>query len=51
MSDLLMDAEAAAKEFGVAAKTLLKWARSGKVPHLKLSSRYIRFSRQALTNF
>jgi excisionase family DNA binding protein len=44
----LLDAQEAAKLLGVEARTLLAWAREGRVPCLRLGPRTIRWTRSML---
>lgn len=43
MTARLLTARAVAERFGVSAETVLRWARSGALPSVRLSNRAIRF--------
>ena len=43
MSEQLLTARTVAETFGVSTETVLRWARTGRLPSITLSSRAIRF--------
>jgi len=44
----LLTAKQMASELGLRAGTIKQWARSGKIPSLRLSGKVIRFDREAV---
>ena len=44
----LVTSEELAKELNVDDRTILRWAREGKIPSVKISPRTIRFNREAV---
>jgi excisionase family DNA binding protein len=47
----LLDAQEAAKVLGVEARTLLAWARAGRVPCLRLGPKTVRWTRAMLAEW
>lgn len=47
----LMTAAEAAAHLNVTKRTILKWARSGKIERVKISNKVVLFSAEAVENF
>jgi len=46
-NSLLIDRNDLAQRYGVSVRTISDWQASGKIPHIKLGNRFIRFPIQA----
>lgn len=48
MTERLLTPHEVAKQLGVSVEAVLRWARNGKLPSIRLSSRAIRFRESAI---
>ncbi len=42
----LVGPEVLAQDYGVEATTVRRWAREGRIPHIRVSNKILRFDRQ-----